>query len=143
MKQRAIIEFDTEGMGEDLFRKCVNSHMKEVPGFSSIKWIEPEKCPYSLIRTAYNDTFKGHAVAQISAKGLKAGSQRAKKLKARWEDYNTLEWWKEYFDYCTESPFLMGKVPPREGFRQFRLDIDYLINEANLNMIMEGKYHGK
>lgn len=143
MKQKVIIEFDINALDQDFWRKCVDENFKEISGVLSIKWIEPEKCPYSLIRLWYNDSFKGHAVAQISSKGLKSGSQRAKKLKARWNDYNTLEWWKEYFKYCTESKFLMGQVPPRDGFRQFRLDIDYLINEANLNMIMEGKYHGK
>ncbi len=85
--------------------------------------------------------FAGKAVTQISPNGLKAASARGKKLKARWSEYDTVEWWRGYFEYCTESPFLMGAVKPRGDFRQFRLNIDYLVNEANLINIMEGKYH--
>ena len=145
MKLKAIILFDSKSADVREYKKDIEAGLND-PYFpasiKSIKWVEVPKCPYSSIRAAYNEAFKGYAVTQISEKGLKSGSQRAKKLKARWEDYNTLEWWIEYFDFCTESPFLMGKIPPRDGFRQFRLDIDYLINEAKLNLIMEGKYHG-
>ena len=142
MKLKAILTFDCKPAEAKEYKTKIESEVDFWHGFHSIEWVEVSKCPYSSIRAAYNEAFKGHAVTQISEKGLKAGSQRAKKLKARWEDYNTLEWWIEYFDFCKESPFLMGKVPPRDGFRQFRLDIDYLINEAKLNLIMEGKYHG-
>lgn len=141
MKHKAIILFQADKNGIKEAKERLECMLGEVGGIV-LEYIKPERCPYSAIRAAYNEAFKGHAVTQISEKGLKSGSQRAKKLKARWEDYNTLEWWIEYFDFCTESPFLMGKIPPRDGFRQFRLDIDYLINEAKLNLIMEGKYHG-
>ena len=140
MKIKAIVEFSTSARNQDFDKEHLSLLMKEVDG-KVVEWVEPEKCPYADIRTLYNAAFKDCAVTQISAKGLKSGSQRARKLKSRWEDYPDLNWWHELFNFMKESPFLMGKVPPRDGFRQFRLNIDYVINETNLNNIYEGKYH--
>ena len=141
MKQRAIVEFSTNARNQDFDKEYLCLMLGELEG-KVVEWVEPEKCPYGAIRMLYNEAFKGCAVTQISAKGLKSGSQRAKKLKTRWEDYPDLNWWAELFNYMKESDFLMGKVPPRDGHRQFRLDIDYVINETKLNKIYEGKYHG-
>ncbi|MHA1832462.1 MAG: hypothetical protein ACTSV7_00605 [Candidatus Baldrarchaeia archaeon] len=143
MKHKAIIVFDFGAASTSANARRIESVVAELSGFQSLEWIEISKCPYSSIRAAYNKAFKDYAVAQITEKGLKAGSQRAKKIKSRWEDYNTLKWWVDYFDFCKESDFLMGKIPPRGEFRQFRLTIDYLINEVNLIKIMEGHFHGK
>ena len=140
MKQRAIVEFNIGGIDPAFYRMCKEKGIRELGGTFK-EWIEPERCPYESIRYLYNSTFKDHSVTQISAKGLKSGSQRARKLKARWEDYPDIHWWRELFNYMKESDFLMGKVPPRDGHRQFRLDIDYVINETKLNKIYEGKYH--
>ena len=142
MKQRAIVEFSTNARNQDFDKEHLCLMLGELEG-KVVEWVEPEKCPYTAIRMLYNETFKGCAVTQISAKGLKSGSQRAKKLKDRWEDYPDLNWWAELFNYMKESPFLMGKVPPGPGHRQFRLDIGYLVKEDNLNNIYEGKYHGR
>jgi len=139
MKKRAIVEFELLSL-EPNFESLMEEQLGLLNGFVK-EWVKPEKCPYGAIRSLYNNIFKDQSVTQISAKGLKSGSQRAKKLKDRWEDYPDLNWWAELFNYMKESPFLMGKVPPKDGFRQFRLNIDYVINETNLNNIYEGKYH--
>ena len=141
MKIKAVIEFDIGALDPKAYKDHLSAKIAESAYFQSISWIEPEKCPYGDIRALYNEAFKLHNVTQISAKGLKSGSQRAKKLKARWNDYSDLQWWADYFDYIKESKFLMGQVPPRDGFRQFRLSIDFVINDANLIEITEGKYH--
>lgn len=140
MKQRAIVEFRTSLRNKDFDREHLSLMLEEVEG-KVVEWVEPERCPYGTIRSLYNEAFKDCAVTQISAKGLKSGSRRAKKMKSRWDDYPDINWWHELFNYMKESPFLMGKVPPKDGFRQFRLNIDYVINETNLNNIYEGKYH--
>jgi phage replication O-like protein O len=49
-------------------------------------------------------------------------------------------WWLSIFEMCANSPFLRGEVPPSNGHRQFKLDIDWLINEHNLVKIQEGRY---
>lgn len=141
MKRSVLVEIKGKALNEDAYRLALKSRIEEITGAKVLKWIETEKCEYTAVRKIYNETFKGHAVTQVAAKGLKSGTTRGKSLKARWEDYGDLEWWKGYFEYCTESPFLMGKVGPRDGFRQFRLNIVFLINETNLIEIMEGKYH--
>ncbi len=141
MKRKFLVEINAKVVCEETFQRCIESRIEEITGAKVVQWIEAEKCQYAAARKIYNDTFKGYAVTQIAPKGLKSGTTRGKSLKARWEDYGDLGWWKGYFEYCTESLFLMGKVGPRDGFRQFRLNIDYLINDTNLTNIMEGKYH--
>jgi hypothetical protein len=64
--------------------------------------------------------------------------KRQKALKARWREdkkRQNLEWWRKYFEYVKESPFLMGKSK-----EDFRADIDFLISPKLLNVI-EGRYH--
>ncbi len=140
-KRLVLVEIKGKSYDEDIFRAHIKSHIEHIRCARVVEWIEQEKCQYSAVRKLYNETFEGHAVSQITKNGLKSGTSRGKSLKARWEDYDSIEWWKGYFEYCTESPFLMGKVGPRDGFRQFRLNVDYLINDTNLTNIMEGKYH--
>ncbi len=141
MKRKFLVEINAKVFCEETFKLCIESRIQEISGAKITEWITQEKCQYAAVRKLYNETFKGHAVTQIAPKGLKSGTTRGKSLKARWEDYDDLKWWKGYFEYCTESQFLMGKVGPRDGFRQFRLNIVFLINETNIIEIMEGKYH--
>lgn len=53
-------------------------------------------------------------------------------------EFETLSEWKSYFELIEMSDFLMGKIPPSNGYnRQFRLDIDYVVNDSNISKILE------
>ncbi|AWE74359.1 phage replication O, N-terminal -containing domain protein [Pseudomonas aeruginosa] len=39
------------------------------------------------------------------------------------------------------SPFLMGKVPGRNGAKPFRATFDWLIAPSNFVKVVEGNYH--
>ena len=70
--------------------------------------------------------------------------KRKKALKARWfsglshPDHggiNGLAWWDAYFAYVAQCPHLTGN-----NDREWKADLEWLINEANLIKVIEGKY---
>lgn len=70
--------------------------------------------------------------------------KRKKALKARWfsglshPDHggiNGLAWWDAYFAYVAQCPYLTGN-----NDREWKADLEWLINEANLIKVIEGKY---
>lgn len=70
--------------------------------------------------------------------------RRKKALKARWlsgithESHggiNSLDWWDAYFEYVATCPHLLG-----QNDREWQADLEWLINEANLIKVIEGRY---
>jgi hypothetical protein len=77
-----------------------------------------------------------------AVKGLNA--TRISHINARVKDNPDWDKWVILFrDYIPKSKFLCGLIPPNGQFAQFRLNIDWLTNEANFMKIREGKYHGQ
>ena len=76
---------------------------------------------------------------------IKVWSEKRKKaLKARWFSglshpehggIDGLEWWDAYFAYAAKCPLLIG-----ENDREWKADLEWLINEANMIKVIEGKY---
>ena len=73
----------------------------------------------------------------------KLSDARKSKIKARWNnDLPDLDEWAKYFMAVSKSDFLMGRAsagPNRS--KPFQADIDFLISEANMIKVIEGKYH--
>jgi len=68
--------------------------------------------------------------------------KREGQIRQRWlQDLPDFEAWSAYFDDVLASPFLMGKVPGREGRPPFRADLEWLTNPTHFTAIAEGKYH--
>lgn len=68
---------------------------------------------------------------------------RKSHIRSRWNDHEahqSLNFWKDYFLQVRKSPFLLGKVPAKNGGRAFRANIDWLINPTNFVKITEGYY---
>lgn len=66
--------------------------------------------------------------------------KRKSSIRARWntsERTRNLDWWREYFETCRRSPFLMGN-----NDRNWRADFDFLITESKFAKIVEGGYQG-
>ena len=75
---------------------------------------------------------------------MKITDDRKKHMRARWkDDADSLQYWDDYFQYVAKSRFLTGRASPTNGrTKPFVADIDFLINEANMIKISEGKYNG-
>ena len=70
--------------------------------------------------------------------------RRKKALKARWFSGIThqehggidcLSWWDAYFGFVATCPHLLG-----QNDREWQADLEWLINEANLIKVIEGRY---
>ena len=68
---------------------------------------------------------------------------RARDLTTRWKEMperQSLKWWDQFFEHCSKSPFLTGRVPPRQGRKPFEVSIDWILNASNFQKIVEGAY---
>jgi hypothetical protein len=70
------------------------------------------------------------------------GEPRRKKLKAaikaRWreqKEYQTLFWWRNFFQSVRASPFLLG-----ENDRGWQADLEWLMRPTNFAKVIDGKY---
>jgi hypothetical protein len=74
---------------------------------------------------------------------VKLTDQRRDQIEALWRDeMNELADWEHCFRYIRESPFLMGRITPKNGYRVFRATLDWLIKPENITKLEEGRYHG-
>jgi len=93
--------------------------------------------PYQQIVDIY------HQVLPTLPKVEKLTTKRKGQIAARWRtDLTTTDQWRNYFDFVSQSKWLMGKVAPTNGRKLFRADIEWLTNETNFTKISENKYHG-
>ena len=68
---------------------------------------------------------------------------RAALLRTRWREdrrRQSLDWWRRFFCYVGESPFLTGKAST-PGRRPFELGLEWLLKPENFAKVREGAYH--
>ena len=95
-----------------------------------------ERCPVQEIVALY------HAELPALPRLVKLTSARAGAIRQRWrEDLETLDDWRAYFADVRASPFLMGRVPGRDGRKPFRASLPWLVKSENFAKVAEGKYH--
>lgn len=85
--------------------------------------------PFEKIRILWNDT----ALSYSKANGV--NGNRKTLLTARWKEHPDLDWWAKYFARIEASPFLKGK-----NDRGWKASLDWVLNAANMDKILEGKY---
>jgi hypothetical protein len=56
------------------------------------------------------------------------------------QDYGGLVGWRANLEKVTRNRFLMGRVPPKAGFKQFRATIDWFIQPATVRKVIEDFY---
>ncbi len=108
---------------------------------------KPPECPHQKIRDAF---------AQILPEALQHDTwegQRPVNLRARWKslacefrwpnEATGLAYIEKFFKYIRMSDFLMGKVPPSKGHKQFELSLEFVVGAKAWQRIREGFYHGK
>lgn len=68
---------------------------------------------------------------------------RATLLRTRWREdkkRQSLEWWRKFFAYVGESPFLTGKTST-PGRKPFELGLEWLLTAEKFARVREGAYH--
>lgn len=92
--------------------------------------------PYQKIIDLYHKTLPElPTIAKLTPK-------RKGQIRQRYtEDMKELTNWENFFDYVSQSDFLMGRVQPTNGRAPFRADIEWLTNQTNFTKIAEDKYH--
>jgi hypothetical protein len=99
-----------------------------------------ESCSHKEIITAYNEIL---CPPMRPVKLNVWGGAREKTLRARVkedEKRKKIEWWQGLFNHITTCPFLMSKIKPPDGKKQFVGELEWIINFNNLAKIIEGKY---
>lgn len=95
---------------------------------------ENQKIPFSEMLEMWNSLEKAAKVRELS-------DPRKRAIRARWNSSKVFrEEWREVMASTMRSKFLRGEVPPRDGFKQFKLTIDWFLNAANFSKISDGQY---
>jgi len=95
-------------------------------------------CPHDAIVALYHEILPGNPRVMVW------NAQRQSMLRQRWREEpkrQSLDWWRGYFEFCTKSPFLIGKAPPSPGRPPFVADLEWLIGAQHLPHVIEGRYH--
>lgn len=90
---------------------------------------------------AWNDVL-GESLPQVNIK--LTTDKRRTAISARWhtsKNTESVEWWKTFFeDYILQSDFLMGRIKPAPGRKQFKATFDWVFKSENFVKIVEGNY---
>ena len=87
--------------------------------------------PYEKIKELYNTTCENLPKVKV------VSETRKKHIKARWKQFNhDLATFEELFGNVKNSKFLNG-----DNDRKWKPDFDWLMNEANMAKVLEGKYN--
>jgi len=94
--------------------------------------------PYQKIVDLY------HEILPTLPKIEKLTATRKSQIRQRWlqSDLPDLNNWENYFDYISQSKFLMGMTPPNNGQKPFKATLEWLTKEGNFVKVTEGNYHG-
>lgn len=97
----------------------------------------PPSCPQSEIVALY------HEVLPELARVRDWTPDRQAFLRARWKESperQTAGWWRGFFEYVRECPFLMGQGASSADRDPFFADLEWLVRPKNFRKVIEGKY---
>jgi hypothetical protein len=95
-------------------------------------------CPHQDIIAAY------HELLPMGTQVRVWNGTRLKNLQARWREEGkrqSIDWWKRFFSWVSESEFLTGRTPSAQGRQPFIVSLDWLVSPQNFAKVIEGKYH--
>lgn len=96
-----------------------------------------DNCPHQRIIDLYHE----HLPTAIRVREWTPS--RAQALRTRWREKpqrQNLEWWERFFDYISESDFLMGRTQSA-GRKPFEIDLEWICQSKNFVKVIEGKFH--
>lgn len=88
-------------------------------------------CPQQQILDLYHETLPELRRMRVW------NDARAKDLRARWrqsKDHQDLDWWRRFFLYVRECPFLMGQR------KDWSADLAWLVRADNFSKVINGNY---
>lgn len=89
-------------------------------------------CPHMEILSLYHEVLP-------NLRAVRAWTEKRRRLlSTSWkedDERQSLSWWRAYFDYVKQCPFLMGKSK-----NEWQADLQWLVTSANLVKVIEGKY---
>jgi hypothetical protein len=94
-------------------------------------------CPHQEIIALYHDLLPASPAIRDWT------PTRAAHLRARWNEdakRQSLDWWRRFFAFVGESPFLTGKVTSN-GRKPFMASLDWLCKAENFAKVREGRFH--
>ena len=105
---------------------------------SSSSASQSDPVPYKKIIDLYHRKLPQLPAVQKITKARQAA------IRQRWKsgDLPALENWENFFDYISQSQFLMGKAPTYGDKRPFVANLEWVTKESNYTKILEGRYHG-
>ena len=93
--------------------------------------------PHQAILDAYHEILPELPAVKIFS------DKRRSALRARWIQsarFQTVEFWRDMFQYIRTVDFLMGRKDPSMGRRVFMADFDFITSPSGFVKIVEGKY---
>ncbi|MDE4918578.1 hypothetical protein ACUXAV_000677 [Cupriavidus metallidurans] len=102
------------------------------------KAARPE-CPHQEIIALY------HEILPMCPSIRGWAGTRQTNLRARWNEdpkRQSLEYWRNFFTYVSQSDFLTGKAKTQEGRKPFLASLDWIVKSENFTKIREERYHG-
>jgi uncharacterized protein DUF1376 len=108
---------------------------------------EPPDCPHLEVLALWAEVLP----AMPQHKPSQWKGSRADHLRTRWRETAVEEGWTEkahgltylrrLFAYVGRSPFLTGRVKPRDSKPPFVIELEWLVLPSNWAKVIEGKYH--
>jgi hypothetical protein len=110
---------------------------------------DPPPCPVEKIVELYHQHLPNNPrvriLNEVRKKSIRTRWREAARIKANPFGYTTkaegLESWSRFFEVCSHSDFLTGKVPGRDGQPPFVADLDFLLSPKGFTRSLENKYH--
>lgn len=130
-----IMPLPTEAPTEAPTAKEEKKKRREEEYKEEISFIDDKSsmCPHQEILNLYHKTLPELAPVKIWT------PRRQAALRSRWNEQKerqSLAWWEKYFLKVKRSAFLTGNAT------DFKADMEWIINQANMVKIIEGKYDG-
>lgn len=117
------------------------------PSLALVKAPKTPDCPHLAVLALWAEVLP-HAAQHLPSQWR---GTRATHLRARWRETAAEKGWtdvqqgltylRKLFGYVAQSPFLMGRAPPRNGGRPFEVELAWLVNPTNWAKVLEGKFH--
>lgn len=103
---------------------------------SETKPTDPPQTPREIFETLWT-----HYAPSLKAMGIRGWSDaRIRSARARWNEQPDKRYWEGVIRRACQSKFCRGEIPPREGHKQFRANIDWFLRPGTHIKISEGLY---
>lgn len=136
-----VVNWDSyQGREEENDHQNDQQHANNMPHIRSKKvLLSPSNngdCPHQQIISLY------HELLPMCPTVKEWTDARMKNLRARWKsshEFQSLDWWRGFFEYIAKSKFLTGQVTGRNG-KTFLVSLPWIVLPENFAKIREGMY---